>query len=38
MPARSHAKSVPVRPKPVMISSAISSTPCRVQSSRARRR
>ena len=38
MPACSHANIVPVRPKPVMISSAMRSTSWRVQSSRARRR
>jgi hypothetical protein len=38
MPACSHANSVPVRPKPVMISSAMRSTSWRVHSSRARRR
>ena len=38
MPACSQAKKVPVRPKPVMISSAIRSTSWRVHSSRARAR
>ena len=38
MPACSQANIVPVRPKPVMISSAMRSTPCSSQISRARRR